>query len=85
MPNTGSPEQAVSGRQAAAAAAAEMGLSILAKSFRSLVLSLLNLHLLLLCLSPSLSLSLTSAVVDPPHAEPPTHTHIQHTHGLLPL
>ena len=81
MPSTGSHEQAVSGRQAAAAAA-EMGLPILAKSFSSLIRSLkltppfqsISFFLFL-----SLSLSLlwsTPLMLNHPH----THTHILHTH-----
>lgn len=88
MPSTGSHEQAVSGRQAAAAAAADMGLPILAKSFSSLIRSL-KLTPPFQSISFFLFLSLSLCCGRPPSCRTThTHTHIYtthtHTHALLP-
>lgn len=80
MPSTGSHEQAVSGRQAAAAAAADMGLPILAKSFSSLIRSL-KLTPPFQSISFFLFLSLSLCCGRPPSCRTThTHTHIYYTH-----
>lgn len=88
MPSTGSHEQAVSGRQAAAAAAADMGLPILAKSFSSLIRSL-KLTPPFQSISFFLFLSLSLCCGRPPscrttHTHTHTHIYYTHTHALLP-